>query len=385
MRSRMLFVPLVLAAQACTSVAEAPAKASGASVSTGASAAKAEAPAMQSGGVIQSGRAAPASSTGGAAAPPSAAGGRAGSSMSAPAGASAHDAMMRGEGGASAGRAAMASAADASVEVSGPYTCQAKLAAHPPDPGGDGAQGSACCAGLGSCQLQGAIMLDLKASLGHDACKAGAGDADLRCAPKELKHNGVCHAQTGGAALEGRCLSRCLLAGDPKALLLTTTDCGAGDEQVCAACYDPVSGEATGACTLQPGDKPSEPAPTPFKSCGVYMGSGDAAGVCMPKSLATASGNAVAATLPQDSCAESEVCVPKLKSVDFNACFAECETSALVQAAGSKEGGCIPPYIAATSNPEAVTFLEQGSCAAGEVCAPCLDPTKDLAVSGACE
>jgi hypothetical protein len=76
--------------------------------------------------------------------------------------------------------------------------------------------------------------------------------------------------------------------------------------------------------------------------------------------------------------------MPNLKAADYTACFTPCQTSALVQAAGSKEGGCIPPYIAAFSNAEAVTFLEQGPCAEGELCAPCLDPTKDFAVTGAC-
>ena len=319
----------------------------------------------------RAGREAPRS--GGAAAP----GGGAGvtASVAGRAGAVA-GAIMHAEAGASgaAGRAA-----EAAVEEMGPYVCQAKAAAHPFDPGGDGAEGSACCAELGSCQRQSAIELDLRASLGHDACKASA---ELRCAPLANKHNGACHAQTGGAALEGRCMSRCLLAGNASLSLLTTTDCA--DGEVCAACFDPVTAQATGACTLQADDKPSEPAPVAYKECGAYM-DGAVAGVCMPKMLATASGNSVAATLPQDICADSEVCVPQLKSVDFNACFAKCETSALVTAAGSKEGGCIPPYIAASSNPEAVTFLEQGTCGAGEVCAPCLDPTKDFKVSGACE
>ena len=296
---------------------------------------------------------------------------------------------MAGSGGraGSGGQAGSEGRAGSMAPVaSGPYQCDAKLAANPIDPGGDGAEGSECCAGAGSCQRRGAITLELKASLGHDSCMAGSDDDDLRCVPTATMHGGVCHAQTGGAALEGRCFPRCLLAGNPEALLLTTTDCGGDEAQVCAACFDPVSGQATGACTSQPGDRPNEPAPAPYKECGSYSRTNDGPmGVCMPRVLATASGNPVAATLPQDICADSEVCMPKLKAADFYACFRHCETSALVQAAGSKEGGCIPPYIAQSANPEAVTFLERGVCSEGELCAPCLDPTKDFAVSGACE
>jgi hypothetical protein len=298
---------------------------------------------------------------------------------------------MAGTGGqsqASAGRAGTTpSAGAASSEPSLPdvYVCQMMLAAKPPDPGGDGAEGAACCSGTGSCTRRGSITLDLKAGLGHDTCKPGSGDDDLRCAPAAIEQGKVCHANAGDAVLEGRCIPRCFLAGTPSALLLTSTDCGSDDTHVCGACYDPVTGKASGVCTLQPGDHPSVPAPAPYKGCGLYMNAGEARGVCMPKSLANRSGNPAVMGLPQDSCADSEICMPNLKAANYTACFAPCETSRLVQAAGSKEGGCIPPYIAAASNPDAVGFLEQGKCGEGELCAPCLDPTKDNAVSGACE
>ena len=276
----------------------------------------------------------------------------------------------------SGGRAgSMPSASSAGAALPDVYVCQASLAAHPPDPSGQATEGAPCCNGRGSCQRRSSI--ELGPALGHDSC-----NAELACAPTASAQPTACHAQTGEASLEGRCLPRCFLLATPAALLLATSDCG--DDEVCGACFDPVTARETGACALIPGDKPKEPAPAPFKPCGLYQDKGPSAGVCMPKVLAKASKSSVVDLLPQDTCSGSEVCMPNLKAADYTACFAACETSALVQAAGSKEGGCIPPYIAAFSNPEAVGFLEQGKCAAGELCAPCLDPTKNMSVSGAC-
>lgn len=317
-----------------------------------------------------------------------------GSAGPSPSTAGAGDSGVRSEPSADASGAAVDASA-ARVDASAPdgaastassglpevYVCQAMLAAHPPDPSGQGAEGSPCCGGRGSCQRRSSIALELKAALGHDSCQASAVE-DLACAPTPAVTPKACHGETGAASLEGRCLPSCFLLGTPTALLLTSSDCGA--DEACGACYDPVTGEATGACSLQPADRPKEPAPAPFKPCGVYDDVGPSAGVCMPKVLAHASNNPVVDLLPRDVCSDAEVCMPNLKAANHTACFKPCETSALVQAAGSKEGGCIPPYIAAFTNPEAIIFLDQDTCAAGELCAPCLDPTKDFAVSGAC-
>jgi len=303
-----------------------------------------------------------------------------------------------GGAGASTSGGAGASTSGGSAGAGGdPYQCQAQVAANPPDPGGSAKQGASCCGGLGTCALHGAITLAVKDSLGHDACQASTGDDDLRCAPTTglLASDGgpsrffdVCQARAGDVVLEGRCVPRCFVAGNPGVLLLTSSGCADDDggAEVCAPCYDPVDGTATGACSMRPGDHPTEPAPAPFKECGQY-GDADAlpGGVCMPKTLALASGDPAVPNLPQDVCAASEICVPKLKAADPTACFQQCETSPVVQAAGSKAGGCVPAYIVGASNPDAEPLLRRGPCAPGELCAPCLDPTKKFAATGACQ
>src|ERR1041385_934413 len=61
------------------------------------------------------------------------------------------------------------------------YVCEAKP---PIDPGKDGAEGSTCCLDFGTCVKPSTITDPVQLSaFGHDSCKAGTGDSDLKCAP----------------------------------------------------------------------------------------------------------------------------------------------------------------------------------------------------------
>jgi hypothetical protein len=281
-----------------------------------------------------------------------------------------------------------------------PYECQANLTANPRDPGGTGAEGSACCDGFGTCTTASSITGPAATSYGHDTCQASSGAADLRCVPTDdaladAATAGVftvCQAKLGTTlTLEGRCLPKCFILGNPQAAQLSSEGClgadaGAG-EQVCAPCYNPIDGSPTGACTQKAGDAPTEPAPTPFQPCGADDAGGPAGGLCVPTDLATASNNPAAANLPQLECATGEVCAPTVKVRDLSACFEPCESAVSSLGAQYAAGACVPYYVVA-SNPDlsvGLSVLTQGSCATGELCAPCLNPLGGDAPTGACQ
>lgn len=254
--------------------------------------------------------------------------------------------MRRPDGGASAG-----SSADADT-----YRCQPKTI----DPGGAAPLGAACCGGLGTCT--GAAVA--QPGLPHDACSALP---DLRCeplAPLADVDAGVdsdagvagspsCRVELpgtpeGGPAYEGRCVSACFaqqLAIFPR---LRQTTCSTGE--ICAPCYDPLTGNPTGTCSRH-GDSPNEPKPAGFEECG-----SNNAGYCIPGYSA----GSQASQLVQLTCAAGQLCAPKIKAADPNACFAHC-TSAL------GPGSCVPDFLAGMFS----AALMQMDCKTSELCAPC--------------
>jgi len=285
-----------------------------------------------------------------------------------------------------------------------PYECVAKLTENPRDPGGTGTSGSSCCNGLGECALASSVTGPAATSYGHDTCKASTGSDNLVCAPTagslaDASVAGVftvCTAKLGTSiTLEGRCLPKCFIMGNPQVAQLSGEGCpgpdaGAG-EQVCAPCYNPIDGTETGACTQKAGDAPTEPAPTPFKECGAVDGgpAGAGGGLCVPTDLATASGNPAAANLQQLDCATGEVCAPALKVTDINACFAKCEAATGTFGPEFGPGACVPYYLIASDPALAIglSVLQQATCATGELCAPCLNPISTPtpgAATGAC-
>ncbi len=92
------------------------------------------------------------------------------------------------------------------------------------------------------------------------------GSTDL-CVPDVFLETGgkftapTCESVNGA---EGRCLSVVLPAVAGQAALLPQDSCAAGEK--CTPCYDPSSGEPTGACTLSCDLGPTEP-PTTFAPC----------------------------------------------------------------------------------------------------------------------
>jgi hypothetical protein len=260
-----------------------------------------------------------------------------------------------GAGGSSSAGAGAAGRGDmVPVPNSSDYQCQPV----PVDPGKSGGDGAACCAGLGTCtgDLEGAAA----AGLPHDSCSA---KPDLRCEPLPVaateddagsaSGRRSCRvvfpgAPAGSPDYEGRCEPSCFVQASPILSRLSQSSCAAGE--ICSPCYSPVTGESTGSCD-RAGDAPKEEARSGFAECG------DGLGYCVP---AFAAGNA-SAQLSQLTCAAGELCAPKIKVSNPNACFERCLSSL-----GS--GSCVPTFLSSGLS----AFLEQSSCSATEKCAPCI-------------
>ncbi len=217
----------------------------------------------------------------------------------------------------------------------------------------------ACCGDRGVCLAPAVIPDAQESQLGADTC----GDAGDLCAPTALADPSyqpmMCSSIGGG---EGRCLPDCLPDVAAQADRLPQDICVAGD--LCAPCYDPITGADTGACTLN-GDSPNEP-PFVFERCCSLRGS------CVPTSLVPPD---QLAQLGADTCADpAAVCAPD-DLVDPAYIPPTCASI------GGAEGRCLPdclPDIAAQAG-----TLPQSTCAVGELCAPCYDPITGEN-SGAC-
>jgi hypothetical protein len=175
------------------------------------------------------------------------------------------------------------------------------------------------------------------------------------CAPKELTDPSfkpkTCNSLDNS---EGRCVSTCVAGAIAKQKdRLPTAGCAANE--VCAPCYDPVTGEDTGACEIN-GDKPAKPAYTFPKCCG----RGDtAAGVCVSPTLA----GDQADILRQESCARDKLCAPIGKAQDPSYRFPVCYSALL------GTGACVNSCIL---DPTQAAILSRDGCGQGELCAPCV-------------
>jgi hypothetical protein len=204
-----------------------------------------------------------------------------------------------------------------------------------------------CCSDRGFC-VPPTLAGDQARNLERETCSAGN-----VCAPKELTDPTykpkTCNSIDNA---EGRCLSTCVAGPVAKQKdRLPTAGCSANE--VCAPCFDPVTGEDTGACAVN-GDKPAKPAYAFPKCCG----RGDAAaGVCVSPALA----GDQASILRQESCAREKVCAPTAKAADptyrFPVCYGTLGT-----------GACVNSCIL---DPLQAGILARETCAQGELCAPC--------------
>ena len=205
--------------------------------------------------------------------------------------------------------------------------------------------------------------------LGRDTCKT----TNTLCVPNAWLADQrptlmTCHAL---GSFEGRCLPACLPQVAEQASRLERDVCAQSD--LCVPCYDPITGEDTGACRVND-DRPTA-APEKFEAC---CGSGDRAlGRCIPKStIGTSVDQAQLDALGPDTCAAADsLCVPSAWLDSDAAPPASC------MAPGKLEGRCLPKCLPLLAGAQGM--LTPSTCAEQELCAPCFNPQTGAA-TGAC-
>jgi hypothetical protein len=221
-----------------------------------------------------------------------------------------------------------------------------------------------CCEGVGRCVPRMSLPEAQRDDLGPDSCEDGA-----LCAPLAAIEQGAAYVPTACFAsllgAEGRCLPACLPQLAEQRDQLRADGCEAG--HLCAPCFDPLSGEPTGACELGSDPGPREDA-VPLASCCGGVGH------CVNPELVPAAQHEQLGVV---DCANAEqLCVPDA--------FTKPDYSPTVCTAAStgSEGRCLPACLPQLAGQ--VDRLARDGCEAGNLCAPCIDPLSGKP-TGACE
>jgi len=212
-----------------------------------------------------------------------------------------------------------------------------------------------CCGGEGVCLPPDAVPPAERERLGADACSDGA-----LCVPSALASGTPPPMCRSIGMAEGRCLPSCLPEVAEQADRLPQDSCA--DGSLCLPCYDPTTGESTGACELF-GDMPTED-PVVFEGCCEHGGTDR--GRCVPASVVPEEDRD---GLPMESCTMGELCVPEPLLLDPGYTFPSCMTEGLI--GGGDPGACVPDCMVGGFEG---FLLNQSTCAEGELCAPCMDP-----------
>jgi hypothetical protein len=223
----------------------------------------------------------------------------------------------------------------------------------------------ACCGELGRCVPSELVPQQTRASLAADSCRA----ADDLCVPSGLVQDANFvpkSCQTSDLGSEGRCLPACLPALASQLAHLEQASCAHGE--LCAPCFDPRSGRATGSCALGKDPGPRD-APRILAQCCA------AAGRCVPGSTLTAAQRGL---LGRDSCSSAhELCLPEAFIDEPGFVPPHCHS-----ATWGAEGRCL--WTCLPSVATRADVLDRDDCAEAQRCVPCFDPI-DGKPSGACE
>lgn len=215
-----------------------------------------------------------------------------------------------------------------------------------------------CCGDIGRCVPSAFVPADLRPRLATQECTS---HPDLLCVAPAAALTGsngyrpqACHDDTLGA--EGRCLPACLPQVAMQARQLRQGECPSSE--LCVPCFDPFTGDTTGACT-QSGDAPRE-RPFVFERC---CGAGDSAqGVCVPQALLPNPKPQLASGNCQDS---RTVCVPLKIATNFND-VAQAGLDSCTSLSG--RGACMN---ACFIDPLQSSLLTTSTCSTAEKCVPC--------------
>ncbi|MEY4583460.1 MAG: hypothetical protein RL701_8163 [Pseudomonadota bacterium] len=219
-----------------------------------------------------------------------------------------------------------------------------------------------CCDGAGICVPNASVAPADAMRLAQDSCEEA-----LVCVMKGLAEQTTTYLGTtcrSFAVYEGRCLPHCIPSVSARAKTLQQDGCA--DAWLCVPCFDPATGESTGACELSQ-DKPVEASRT-FDTCCEERGR------CVPVGAIDSD---LRATLGPDVCASSiaTLCVPEPWIDDPGTRPVAC------RAYGDSEGRCLPdclPDVRRRSDE-----LRVDSCQTGQKCVPCFDSVNG-GETGAC-
>jgi hypothetical protein len=218
---------------------------------------------------------------------------------------------------------------------------------------------ASCCGELGACIPAELVGERNPGPLEREECES---PGDL-CVPRSFLDAGfVPPSCRSFADAEGRCLAACLLPELDRSVPLPQASCAQGE--LCAPCYNPADGTATGACSLR-GDGPREP-PVRFDTacCGT-------SGVCIPGALAGSGANVLPADRCDDEHGDGWLCAPKSVVDDPNRAsdpFQSCKMKIGFFSAG--RGKCVPQCMIDAKG-WVQKLLSRSSCASGERCVPC--------------
>jgi hypothetical protein len=169
---------------------------------------------------------------------------------------------------------------------------------------------------------------------------------------------------------EGRCVPTCIQQVASQQDRLPVDVCQ--PDERCAPCFDPTSGQSTGACNAGCDTGPANPTPVTFAKCCGDLGS------CVPKDLVPAD---LQNSLSQDACTDpTTLCAPNTFTGTTGTGPTVCQ-SLLVQDGKHAEGRCVPTCVPQVQ--EQADQLPQDICATGEKCAPCTNPI-DGTSTGSC-
>jgi hypothetical protein len=206
-----------------------------------------------------------------------------------------------------------------------------------------------CCHDAGRCLPAELVPADQRAKLAADSCSQ-----DALCTPADWLSETPPATCRSLADSEGRCLLDCLPEVIAQAGKLPKATCG--DHQLCVPCFDPLTGESSGACNL-PGDNgPTEP-PKLFPSCCTQNGT--PLGTCVPTSSLPAD---QVSQLPTGLCtAKDYSCVPTqfARGTSLPACR---------PLFGAGRSVCMPSCFISQFQS---FYLSQGSCPSQQKCVPC--------------